>query len=116
MNISFGGKNGLVADAYSYGIHYPHVHEDTLAYATVVHENCYPLTVELIGQEFIPFLNSTVPFLSTSSFVDMTVGIPHPNLWFTLPKFCRGGHRVSPRFSRAQPDFDLKAYHMPTFF
>ncbi|XP_063965421.1 development-specific protein LVN1.2-like [Lytechinus pictus] len=114
--MTFGGKNGLVADCYTYGIHYPHVPEDTLAYATVVHKNCYPLTIALIGQKFDPYWNSTVKFMSTSGFVNMAVGIPNPDAWFTPPDSCRRGNRVSPRFSRALPDFDLKAYHLPTFF
>nr|XP_054769331.1 development-specific protein LVN1.2-like [Lytechinus pictus] len=114
--MTFGGKNGLVADSYSYGIHYPHVPQDARAYATVVHENCYPLTVALVGEVFVPDINSTIPFISTSGVVNMTVGIPNPDAWFTLPDSCRRGNSVSPRFSRALPDFDLKAFHLPTFF
>lgn len=81
-----GGMGGVLIDSWIDTLQYPKDPVEGASSIGVVRTSCLPASTQFQGNVYqgsIP-----VPTLLFGGWLNITVGIPEPQKWFTLPSFC----------------------------
>jgi len=102
-----GGEEGILVDGFSFMMSPPQ--DDRLGLATYsgVRESCFPIGSSFIGKSLVN-PESEVDEVYTTGWVNVTVGIPEPARWFSVPPFCKAdAAEMALRRPKFLPDFNL---------
>lgn len=107
-----GGPKGLKVDDWAYTYVYPKDPLEGVLSISVVQGNCYPVGSNFLGNRYDG--SQRVPMLSSGGILNMTLGIPDPDVWLKVPSFCNQDSNTFSRHRRASLDLDFLFY--PGFF
>ncbi|XP_030834979.1 development-specific protein LVN1.2-like [Strongylocentrotus purpuratus] len=115
-SLFIGGSKGLYADSWTYNFVYPKDPIEGVIVIQVFESNCYPFGTAFIGDRFQG--QTRVPMTSSGGLLNMTIGIPDPDAWFTVPSFCPTEmNTFKTREERSAPNLpNLDFFHLPQFY
>ncbi|XP_030843453.1 development-specific protein LVN1.2-like [Strongylocentrotus purpuratus] len=105
-----GGNQGLLVDSWSYTYSSPKDPLDGVVALNQVHGSCLPTGGSIFGK--VNNGGTDVTFVIASGVLNMTVGIPDPDRWFTLPSYC---NQTNALFDDSSV-FDHEVLKLPVFF
>ncbi|XP_001177745.2 development-specific protein LVN1.2 isoform X2 [Strongylocentrotus purpuratus] len=106
LSIGGNGSDSLLVDSYS-----KTYNEGTLVGGgsiTVRHKDCFPLGSQFMGTS--SEMGPPVPTVVSNGWFNITIGIPKPDDWFTVPSYCDQQETNSARRPRHVHSMHLKRF------